>query len=255
MEATGLAVGVLGIAGLFNNAVDTFNYIQVGRNLAMKHQTEVLKLESTQLRLSRWGQSLGLSGDLSETRTLNVVFGSEDAASQAEKRLGHILNLLEDARKITQKLSVQDSATFDVASEGDKVAATLSSRMRAISKSRQNKTSLSRKAKWALYHEKTLTRLIEDCNELTKELEDMFPATNTIRKSLSSQEVAKIADAPGCLKVLAEVASSKGVRDDTLEQSINEQVFPGSSKITFHGSVNSSTVVGQHKGPLTAYWS
>jgi hypothetical protein len=32
MEVGGLTVGVLALAGLFNNAVDCFEYVQLGRN-------------------------------------------------------------------------------------------------------------------------------------------------------------------------------------------------------------------------------
>jgi hypothetical protein len=32
MEPTGLAVGIIALAGLFNDAVDCFEYVQLGRN-------------------------------------------------------------------------------------------------------------------------------------------------------------------------------------------------------------------------------
>lgn len=53
MESAGLAVGVFAIAGLFNNAVDCMDYVQIGRAFQEDFATSVLKLDDTRLRLSR----------------------------------------------------------------------------------------------------------------------------------------------------------------------------------------------------------
>ncbi|KAF2022602.1 hypothetical protein EK21DRAFT_105696 [Setomelanomma holmii] len=50
-EAAGLVVGVVALAGLFNNTVECFEF------------TSQLKLDSARLRLSRWGKSLDLDKD------------------------------------------------------------------------------------------------------------------------------------------------------------------------------------------------
>lgn len=70
MEPTGLAVGVLAIVGPFNNAVDCFEYIQIGRNFGQGFQIGLLKLDGARLRLSRWNQSVGLSGKLEDKQSL-----------------------------------------------------------------------------------------------------------------------------------------------------------------------------------------
>jgi hypothetical protein len=53
MEPVGLTVGVIALAGLFNNAVDSFEYIQLRRNFGEDFQTSLLKLDNARLRLSR----------------------------------------------------------------------------------------------------------------------------------------------------------------------------------------------------------
>ena len=55
MEPAGLAVDALAIAGLFNNALDYFEYVQIGRNFGQGYQISLLKLDTARLRLSRWG--------------------------------------------------------------------------------------------------------------------------------------------------------------------------------------------------------
>ena len=59
-----LTVGVVGLVGLFKDDVDCFEYIQLGRNFGRDFQTSFLKFGIARLRLSRWGQALGLSDDI-----------------------------------------------------------------------------------------------------------------------------------------------------------------------------------------------
>ena len=70
MEAASFAVGLIALAGLFNNAVDCFEYVQLGRRFGADFQTSLLKLDNARLRLSRWGQAVGLSGDLGNVQSL-----------------------------------------------------------------------------------------------------------------------------------------------------------------------------------------
>ena len=76
MEPAGLTVGVLALAGLFNNTVDCFEYVQIGRCFGQSYQTSLLKLDNAKLRLSRWGQSIGLSGELGGVQSLPQTLGS-----------------------------------------------------------------------------------------------------------------------------------------------------------------------------------
>jgi hypothetical protein len=52
-EAAGLVVGVVALAGLFNNTVECFEFVQLGRAFWKDFQTSQLKLDSARLRLSR----------------------------------------------------------------------------------------------------------------------------------------------------------------------------------------------------------
>ena len=72
------AAGFIALGSLFNDAVDWFRYVQLGRNCSRGSRTSVLQLDDARLRLSRWGQSVGLSGNLYDTEALRTVFESED---------------------------------------------------------------------------------------------------------------------------------------------------------------------------------
>lgn len=94
MEPTGLAVGIIALAGLFNNAVDCFEYVQLGRSFGTNFQTSLFKLDNARLRLSRWGQAVGLSGDIASVQSLQSAKLSQEDIPKAEKLLGQILNSL-----------------------------------------------------------------------------------------------------------------------------------------------------------------
>ena len=76
MEPAGLNVGVLGLTGLFNNAVDYFEYIQIGRYFGRSYQTSLLELGNAKLRLLQWGQSFGLSSEVGGMQFLPQNLGS-----------------------------------------------------------------------------------------------------------------------------------------------------------------------------------
>jgi Skp family chaperone for outer membrane proteins len=68
-EAAGL-VGVVDLAGLFNNTVKCFEFVQLGRTFGEDFQTSQLKLDNARLRLSRWDKSLSLDEDVQDTASL-----------------------------------------------------------------------------------------------------------------------------------------------------------------------------------------
>jgi hypothetical protein len=88
MEVAGLAASMVALAGLFNNALDCFEYIQLGRSFGTDFQTSLLKLDNPRLRLSRWGQAIGLSGDLANAESLHEATVTKDNIRKAEIALG-----------------------------------------------------------------------------------------------------------------------------------------------------------------------
>jgi len=70
-EPAGLAVGVFALLGLFNNAVDCFNYVQAGRDLGASYVTCQIKLSNAQLRFTRWGEAVGLPHDIQHESQLD----------------------------------------------------------------------------------------------------------------------------------------------------------------------------------------
>jgi WD40 repeat protein len=248
-EAASLVIDVVAIAGLFNNTVECFEFVQLGRTFGKSFQTRQLKLDNARLRLSRWGKSLDLDDDARATVSLQGRFGSAANFKHAEALLGQIVELFAEAEgvsnKYKSKTKPQDGSlvVYDPQTDLDPVMAKLHEKMRQLAIERQNRSGVRQKAKWALYQEKQFRRLIEDITELVNDLDDLFPATQQSRRDLCDIEVSTIGEGEG-MSVLREIAADQ---DKLLEQVItkameNTGLQPGHNLGTMSGFSHSSTV-------------
>ena len=254
MEPVGLSIGVLGLATRFNEAISTFNTVQAGRKFGEDVSTCFIKLDAHQLRLSRWGEAVGLS-NIQDTATLNQVFEATRDQRRAEMLLGQVLHLFENAEKTSKALQGPESIARDTLFAPDSTDS-LSRSMKALAVERQNTAKFKTKAKWALYKKDQFTELIDDLGSLVKDLEQLFPATLAKRQRLAEEEVAQIATTPEDRTRLADIASSPEVGDALLQEAI--QKVSGAQTIhnsaTF-GANNSGTQIGQIAGSSGGTWN
>ncbi|USP76690.1 uncharacterized protein yc1106_03964 [Curvularia clavata] len=237
METVGVAVGIVGLAGLFNSAVECFEYVQLGRSFGTNFQTSLLKLDHARLRLSRWGESVGLSGDLKNVRSLEAAGVKQEDIEKAEEVLGQILDLFDDVEKRSAKFKHRkraddpDLAALEVKANMDSVGQSLHEKMRKLCIKRQNKSTLAQKSKWALYEERYFKRLIEDIKDLVDTLPDFLPAVKQEQRKLCEDEVREIGEEG--LPVLREIVRSQ---DKELEAAISAAIGAADSKhgATFH---------------------
>ncbi|KAI2618056.1 prion-inhibition and propagation-domain-containing protein [Hypomontagnella submonticulosa] len=199
MEPVSLAVGITGLAGLFNNALDWFEYVQLGKAFSTDFQTSLLRLDNARLRLSRWGEAMGLSGAIDNIAALDMV-KTERERKIAEDSLGQVLNLFEKALNISKgyqsgsQLSRRQHGLFNqdnLCSEKDldSTAALLHERTRTIIQRRQNKIPLSKKIRFALYDRSQLEELVNKVIALTDDLLNNFPAARAAQGQLCVAEV------------------------------------------------------------------
>lgn len=64
MKPVSLSVSVIALATIFDSALDCFKHVKVAKSFGSDYQTCVLRLQNIQLRLSRWGETVGLGKDL-----------------------------------------------------------------------------------------------------------------------------------------------------------------------------------------------
>ncbi|KAI4617146.1 uncharacterized protein J4E87_008386 [Alternaria ethzedia] len=224
MEPASLAVGIVALATTFNNAVDCFEYVQLGRAFGNDFQTSLIRLGNERLRVSRWGQAVGLSGDIKNASNVMLATAPPEDVTAANKVLKQILGLFAEAERVSAKYTNrtgeadQSLATLDSATDMDPVGQSLVAQMRTLSINRQNKTPLTRKAKWALYEKKQFNELIQDIANLVKDLVQLFPAAHEERRRLCRSEVSEIKSSDARL-ALKDVAA---LEDKELEEAIVE---------------------------------
>lgn len=256
-ETAGLVVGVVALAGLFNNTVECFEFVQLGRSFGKDFQTSQLKLDSARLRLSRWGKSLDLDEDVRNTASLQGRFGSGLNIKHAEVLLGQIVELLARAEGVSNnyksRTAPQDDslAVYNPQTELDPAMARLHNKVRQLAIERQNRSGVRQKAKWALYQEKQFRRLIEDITELVDSLVELFPATQQAQRELCDAEVSAIGESEA-ISVLKEIAAAQ---DKFLEQAITKTAYGAnqSHHIVFSGSGNTGQNLGHNSGTMSGF--
>jgi hypothetical protein len=260
MEVAGLVTGVIALVGLFNNAVDCFEYIQIGRNFGKDFQTNLLKLDVARLKLTRWGKAVGISS-IDEVSSLQKTLLSKDDIEKAEELIGQILDLFADAEGVSVRYKKRISPTKSLAildsnTELDENSASLHNALRQLAIQRQGKTGLRQKAKWALYEEKHFTRLIEDVRTLVTDLVEAFPAVEDAQKQLSETEVVQLKNnnnnnqTNDSLSLLQKVAAGE---DEHLAAAIAKATgaaLAQSYKVSFSGGNNYGIQIGLNSGSI-----
>ncbi|KAM5466038.1 hypothetical protein MauCBS54593_006288 [Microsporum audouinii] len=260
-EAVGLAVGLVSLAALFNNAVECFDYIQLGRHFGKDFQTCQLRLDSAKLRLSRWGASLGLNRGGSQG---DIALSPQEMA-QAQALMGQILELFTDAEGISNKFKSQARtdaaagriatantsylAVFDPATDLDPPARELHEKMRLFAIDRQKQTGLRQKAKWALYEKKNFSRLLEDITVLVDALVELVPASHSPQEELCRSEVAILARDETSLSLLKHTAAQQ----DRLLEVVTAGITNNNVTATFSTPVSGGFQVGCNTGFIQTY--
>jgi hypothetical protein len=265
-ETAGLVAGVVALAGLFNTALECFEFVQLGRNFGNNFQTSQLKLDSARLRLSRWGKSLGLVEDIRDVASLQGHFGSEANVKHAEALLGQIVELFADFEHVSNRYKSravsQDGslAVYDPQLDLEPAMVKLHNQMRQLAIGRQSRSGVRQKVKWALYEGKVFEHLIEDIMELVDSLVELFPAVHQIQRELCEKEVSIINEDRGeGLSMLKEIAE---LQDKLLGETIAKQEMASHihtpddtlvmdmakvpTSITFAGDNHNGLLVGHH---------
>jgi len=232
MEIAGLGLGVAGLASIFNDAIDCFEYVQLGRNFGLDYQTSLLQLDLARLKLSRWGESVGLTNDLTPPSQEEQAAPRDEQARQISKEvceakmiLGQILTLFEKSELVSKKFqgsrrnrpNETDLAVHQL-SELPVTAADLHRFMREQALNRQRRATLKQKIRWALYDGKAYNNLIEEINKLVNDLVGLFSDTRQTQVKLCAKEVDCI-DNSESLALLKTVCAKQ---DASLEEAVTK---------------------------------
>ena len=110
---------------LFNDAVQSFDYIQMGANFGQSFQTSLLKLDVVRLRLTRWGHSVGLAKVDDGVKPLQMTNLPTEDREQVQDLLAQILELFAEAEAASKRLRRRNPTVpvLDPAEQLDSVSA------------------------------------------------------------------------------------------------------------------------------------
>ena len=189
MEPVSLAVSIASLAPLLQTALDCFQYIRLSKAFGKDFEICRLRLDSIQLRLSRWGEATGLGSDTARIVTLDDSSIAEEDKERIKIRLGHIISLFEEVEKISRSVSAKEDEQEDLGS-----SASLHQSILEICHRRQKHASKAKKAKWALYKREDLNDLVKNLQSLVNDLVELFPAAAVQQRDLCNEEAEELGD-------------------------------------------------------------
>jgi hypothetical protein len=222
-EPISLAVGVISLAGLFNNAIADFEYIQLGKDFAKDFEICRTKLQCQQLRLSRWGAAVGINKDVKIADSLNNINVEQSEVAKAEECLGNIVSLFEEYRSRSSKYT-DKRGPQELAGDNSPDAKSLLDRMHGFVEARQKKTGTVQKMKWALYERKHFDRLHADIKDLVAELVGLWPGTKKRQQELCHEEVAKLVEEPSVSQLQDIISGEDKDMEDAFDSTGGSQV-------------------------------
>ncbi|KAJ5657817.1 uncharacterized protein N7484_001466 [Penicillium longicatenatum] len=235
---------------LFNDAVKSFDYIQMGANFGKSFQTSLLKLDVVRLRLTRWGQSVGLA-KVDDVKPPQMTKLAPEDREQVQGILNQILELFADAEAASKRFKKCNAAVpvLDPAKELDSVSASLHQKMEDLAKKRQDKSEVEQD-EWTMYDEKNFTRLIKDISELVDGLVGLFPGIQEEQRKLCEEEVSEMNTNEDILPLLKDVTTGQ---DKLLSDAVVKVI---QSTITYTNSVvfsgpNSGFQIGNNSGKIS----
>ncbi|KAL6713177.1 hypothetical protein ACLMJK_009298 [Lecanora helva] len=223
MEVAGLIIGGIALSSLFTQCVDCFEYIQLGRQFGDKYERSLLQIELLKLRLSRWGSVVNRIQDKT----------SQDDAKVVKAVLSDIVNLFDHVEKLAEDDKLKNPGTelqvYNEHPDPNSTVTIMCQRVKNLAMKRQNRSSLKKKAKWALYQQKDFEYLIEQVSRYLDSLEAWCSTASALQITTSqlndqfcAEDVHALADShelglleegakgtdPGLLKIV--VARNEG---------------------------------------------
>ena len=192
MDPISFALALGSIPGIFVSCVECYQYVQFGREFEKDFGIALCKLEASEIRLTRWGISMGI--DSPETKLREGDYHEEDI-KKAYHWLKEIRKAFDAAiesstryRTTTKKENVEILDTDTVLRRESSSLQVIHNTLRKISHERFKPRKRDMIA-WALYRKGSFENLIESISDLTTNLVDLFPSTLETQKQLCKNEI------------------------------------------------------------------
>ncbi|KAI6089768.1 prion-inhibition and propagation-domain-containing protein [Hypoxylon rubiginosum] len=256
------------VCNLWCCATDCFKLIQLAREFESQFTTYQMKLDIVQLRLSRWGEAIGVTGFHGET---------QKAHHQDDPTVGSKVNrdLLRGAEEILERMQAQVKTAQDEAQamkpslppSSDKVldpelniSSTDLKNIRkrfhdCVCKRKGQLKTAKNSLKWAFYKRHNFESFIATISKLVAELEDLLPQDDKEGKlrKLSQQECEGFDQADFSKDNLAKLILIAEGCDPWLKATIKEilqRLYPSGTSVNQYDNHHNSMVTAYHYGAV-----
>ena len=196
MEPVSLSVSVVALLSLFDSALNCFKHVKVAKSFGSDYQTYVLRIQNLRLRLSRWGEAVGLGKKSAAVGQPTTSALSESEVKQAEVVVGHIIRLFSDTEELAAKYAGKQSdlVVMDEDADGLRDVGKLCQKIRDICLRRQRESSVVTKAKWSLFSKDKFIELVGNIQSLIEDLVNLFPTETRVsmEQNLCDQEARQL---------------------------------------------------------------
>ncbi|CAK7210842.1 hypothetical protein SBRCBS47491_000915 [Sporothrix bragantina] len=174
-EVFGTVAAALGVAALFNNCVDTFEYIQLGRHFGDDYTLCKVRLVIAETRLIRWGEV----AKINDNSRFDASAPLDKQAKLVQMILQELASHFERVQRTSEryKLGADQQQDLVLLRENNmqKTGLAVYNQLKDFARRKQRRTGLLKKTAWALYDGKHLKVLIDEIADLIDDLEKVFP--------------------------------------------------------------------------------
>jgi ubiquitin-protein ligase len=228
MDGIGLAIGVVGLAGLFKTALEAWEFIEAGRAHAESFSFFRTRLDNQRVIFLIWAETLGFFQPEGYNKALDEP---QRRAAQIEQTLTHIAHLFSNTDQLVDEYGFKISRGASESSSSSGAASStifhnkyvrlrtilkdqretrgLLADFRAALQRQQSATGLWKKFKWSIRDEKKssffldkISSLVDDLDKLTKDID-----TTVTKNELAFEAVAEVSETS-----LVEIEESSGER-------------------------------------------
>ncbi|KAJ8069832.1 hypothetical protein OCU04_000246 [Sclerotinia nivalis] len=227
-EAAGLVIGSISLASIFSACVDTFKLVKVAKDAGIDFETNTIKLDLLQLRLTRWG---------------TVVRIEEQEAAMASDDQEKIRGALQQLAKLFTRANEKSVQIHDP-NELPTQSSNASQKIRDLAakyrkrKGDKEKWTTMQKCKWALHTADEMQKLVDDIVLILESLEKILPCSKGM-ENLVPNEIEEISHIGSQgLEIVSRVAKECSV-DPLLEKHVEDAI---ACQITARASVAENRV-------------
>ena len=206
MEATGLAIGAIGLTALFTTCIDTFNIVITAREFGRDYDIICADLALQRLRFCLWGETLGLVSRVAAAPLVqHAGLNDDQVRSTLAQALQAIIFLLQETERFRDRFSFRQRSSL-----GLKIFSQTYEQFRLEAAGRRRKAPVKSAIMWAVYGADKFKGRVESLKGLIDGLEQISERLGVleIQRARLRTEVESLEDVES-LRLLRDAATDE----------------------------------------------